>query len=87
MQDGFYIQPPPELQFRAARMPEWLHLLGIGAVLVGCGWIGFAPTTLEWFWTPHDEALAVIIIAPRRSADFNSEDNPTRTAAASRRQQ
>jgi hypothetical protein len=68
-------------------MPEWLHLVGIGAVLVGCGWIGFAPTNFEWFWTPHDDTLAVVIIGPRKVVDFGSEDGPARTKAASRRRQ
>lgn len=68
-------------------MPEWLHLVGIGAILVGCGWIGFAPTSVEWFWTPHDDTLAVVIIGPRKVADFGSEDGPARTKAASRRRQ
>jgi hypothetical protein len=57
-------------------MPEWLHLLGIGIVLAGCGWIGFAPTNIEWFWTPHDDDLAVVIIGPRRAAGCNAGNGP-----------
>ena len=49
-------------------MPEWLHLLGVGVVLAGCGWIGFAPINVEWFWVPHDDDLAVIIIGPRAAS-------------------
>lgn len=56
------------LKFKAARMPEWLHLLGVGVVLAGCGWIGFAPINVEWFWVPHDDDLAVIIIGPRAAS-------------------
>lgn len=57
------------LKFKAARMPEWLHLLGVGVVLAGCGWIGFAPINVEWFWTPHDDDLAIVVIGPRRTAE------------------
>lgn len=57
-------------------MPEWLHLLGIGIVLAGCGWIGFVPANYQWFWTPHGDDLAVIIIGPRRLADGDARGAP-----------
>jgi hypothetical protein len=65
----------PNLKFKAARMPEWLHLLGVGLVLAGCGWIAFAPATFEWFWTPEDN-LAVIIIGPRVAASCDAGNGP-----------
>ena len=60
-------------------MPEWLHLLGIGAVLAGCGWIGFAPTPCEWFWTPRDAAIAVIVMDARGIADSDPDTNPPKS--------
>jgi hypothetical protein len=60
-------------------MPEWLHLLGIGLVLAGCWWIGFVPATYQWFWTPHNDDSAVIIIGPRRLADGDAGASPPRT--------
>jgi len=60
-------------------MPEWLHLLGVGVVLAGCGWIGFAPINVEWFWTPHDD-LAIVVIGSGRTA----EREPRAGSSASR---
>jgi hypothetical protein len=61
-------------------MPEWLHLLGVGVVLAGCGWIGFAPINVEWFWTPHDDDLAIVVIGSGRTA----EREPRAGSSASR---